>query len=448
MLRYVPRLLKLAGPLVLSFSTVALMQVVDALVLSRHSSEAVAAMGPSSMAVIVFQALLFGTAGYAGIFVAHSYGRGDFHGVRSSAWLGIHTAAVSGMLALALAWPLAQIFGLVGHSPQVADDEMVYFSICMAGSFFPVLGAALSGWLAGIGRTLTITWVTFVSFALNVVLTWVLVLGAWGFPRMGMAGAALGTVISQMVAAILFVALFARNEGFADAEARRLQWREFRRFLLMALPMGLRISGEVVAWTVFLVIVGRLGTVELAASSIAFRINGLAFFPALGLGQAAGILIGHARGAGNDDEVPIITWQSLFVCEIWMLAMAVLFVTVPEPLMTIFAGTGPDSGQIVESGVLVLKFVAVYCLFDAANVMISYVLSATGDTGWIARAFALCTAVFMAVLWLVDQTMPSLTAEWILATGFVFATAALWMFRFQSGEWRRIKVLRAEEPRP
>ncbi|MBV5350439.1 MATE family efflux transporter, partial [bacterium] len=138
----------------------------------------------------------------------------------------------------------------------------------------------------------------------------------------------------------------------------------------LAAPLGLRISGELAAWTLFLVVVGRLGTVELAASSIAFRINGIAFFPALGLGQAAGILVGHARGAGNDCDVPAIAWQSLVVCEVWMLAMAALFASASAPLVFIFAGSGPESVRIVETGTMIMKFVAIYCLFDAANVMI------------------------------------------------------------------------------
>jgi len=325
--KHVPRLLKLAGPMILSTSAITCMQIIDAIVLSRHSSQAVAAIGPSGMAVILFQGFLFGTAGYAGTFVAHNHGRGDAQGVRSAAWLGIYAALFSGVVALAVAWPIAGLFQLAGHEPLVARDEYTYFLICMAGSFFPVLGAAWSGWLSGIGRPAISTGVTFVSFVVNALLAWGLVLGEWGMPRMGIAGAALATVAAQAVAALLYGLLFARAGGFADAVARRFDWPEFRRFLSLAMPMGLRISGELAAWTLFLVVVGRLGTVELAASSIAFRINGLAFFPALGLGQAAGILVGHARGAGKDDEIPGIAWQSLAVCEVWMLLMATLFAT-------------------------------------------------------------------------------------------------------------------------
>ncbi len=441
---HIPRLLKLAAPMILSSSTITLMQLIDAVVLSRYSSDAVAAIGPAGMAVILFQGVLFGTAVYSGTFVAHCFGRGDTHGVRASAWLGIYTAFISGILALVAAWPLAQLFHLAGHTPQVTQNEEVYFLICMAGSFFPVFGSALVGWLSGIGRPAVVTVVSFISFAINAILAWGLVFGEWGLPRIGIAGAALATVIAQMAAALLYAVLFARAGGFTDSVARRFNRSEFRRFLSLATPMGLRISGELAAWTLFLVVVGRLGTVELAASSIAFRINGLAFFPAFGLAQAAGILVGHARGAGEDDKVPAIAWQSLAVCEVWMLLMACMFALASEPLMAAFAGSGPENHLIVSIGSLLMKFIACYCIFDAANIMIGCVLSSAGDTRWLARTFFICTSLFLALLWLISRYVPSLVTEWSLATIFVFATAVVWMIRFRSGAWRRARVLREE----
>jgi len=438
---HIARLLKLAGPMILSTSTITIMQIIDAAVLARHSSASVAAIGPSGMAVIMFQGLLFGTAGYCGTFVAHNYGRGDARGIRKSAWLGIYTALVSGIVALAAAWPLSKLFLLTGHENQIAQYERAYFMICMAGAFFPVFGSAMAGWLSGIGRPVIVTGVTFLSLAVNGALAWGLVLGKWGFPEMGISGAALATVAAQMTGALLYAAIFAKAGGFKDRIARKPEWQELRRFLSLALPMGLRISGELVAWTLFLVFIGRLGKVELAASSIAFRINGCAFFPALGLGQAAGVLVGHARGAGKDSDIPAIAWQSLLVCEIWMLVMALLFATMSDPLIRPFAGSGAEAEHIITAGRTIMKFVAIYCIFDAANVMIGCVLAAAGDTRWIARAFVVCSSLFLVILWWIDQTVPGLAAEWTLATLFVFVTALIWSLRFYCGGWKKGRVL-------
>ena len=123
MFNHIPRLLKLAGPMILSSSAITVMQIIDALVLARHSSQAVAAIGPAGLAVILFQGFLFGTAGYAGTFVAHNHGRGDSRGVHVSAWLGIYTALASAFLALAIAWLFAKLFFLAGHEQLVARTK-------------------------------------------------------------------------------------------------------------------------------------------------------------------------------------------------------------------------------------------------------------------------------------------------------------------------------------
>jgi multidrug resistance protein, MATE family len=443
MSNHIKPLLALAGPMILSSSMVTLMQMVDALVLSRHSGDAVAAMGPSSMAVILVQGLLFGTSGYAGTFVAHHFGAGDAAGARRSTWLGIHVSWISGILALLLAWPLGALFLFAGHSPEVARQEMSYSAICLAGSVFPVLNAALAGWLSGIGRTKIVTLVSLVGFVANALLAWGLVLGNWGMPRLGISGAAIATVCAQAACSLLYLALFARSGGIADRSEMRLDLDGLRQFLRLALPMGLRITGEVAAWTFFLIFLGRLGTAELAASSIAFRINGTAFFPALGLGQATGILVGQARGAGRDRDVPAICWQGVAVCEVWMLALALVFWLAGGPLVSIFSPATAQGARIVAMGALVLKFVAFYSVFDALNVVVGCALASAGDTAWVARAFFAGSSLFLLLLWVVDRIRPSLPMEWGVAAIFVLATALVWSLRFRGGAWRKIKVLEA-----
>ena len=430
--------------MILSSSMVTLMQLVDAIVLSHHSGDAVAAMGPSSMAVILVQGLLFGTSGYAGTFVAHHHGASDPTGVRRATWLGIHVSWISGIIALLLAWPLGRMFLHAGHVPEVARQEMAYTAICLAGSVFPVLNAALAGWLSGVGRTKIVTVVSLAGFATNAVLAWGLVLGHWGMPRLGIGGAALATVFAQAVSSILYLGLFARSGGFGDSQDRRFDAQAMRQFLRLALPMGLRITGEVAAWTFFLIFLGRLGTSELAASSIAFRINGTAFFPALGLGQAAGILVGQARGAGRDADVPSICWQSVAVCEVWMLALAMAFLFGGGPLVSIFSPSGPDGPGIVAMGVVILRFVAFYSVFDALNVMVGCVLASAGDTVWVARAFFVGSAIFLVAIFMIDKFRPSLALEWGVATVFVLSTALAWTLRFSSGAWRKISVLEGQ----
>lgn len=445
MARHLRPLLTLAGPLILSSTSVTAMQVIDALVVTRHSAAAVAALGTSSMAVVLVQGLLFGTAGYCGTFAAHHCGAGDRSGSFRSAWLGIHTSWISGILGLVISVFLPEVFRFVGHGPAILEQEILYTRICLAGSLFPVMSSALGGWLAGIGRTSLVTVVTLFSFAANALLAWMFVLGRLGAPALGLAGAAWATLVSQALATALYFLIFARMGGFARPY-QRLVWSQLRHFWSLALPWGLRISGEVLAWTLFLVFMGRMGTTELASTTAAFRINSIAFFPALGLAQATGILVGQARGGGQDDEVPSIGLQGLILAEGWMLVMAAAFVFAGPWLAGWFHSPGPQGAAIVALVAVSLRYVALYCLFDASNVLLSAVLSACGDTRWVAGVFATASAVFLGALWTNDHFAGGYHLAWILAVVFILVTATAWALRFRSGAWRGLNVLRESKP--
>lgn len=440
---HVRNLLKLCGPLVLSNCAVTAMQLIDAVVLAHHSADSVAAMGPSGMAVILVQSLVFGTVGYAGVFCAHAHGAGNAAGVRRAAWLGLHPAWMSGLLLALLGWPLGSLFFHLGHAPGVATDEAIYFRLLVSTTLFVGIGAALSGWLSGMGRTRLLTGVQLASFALNGLLAWMLVLGRLGAPALGMKGAAIATLTAQAFTALALLALFLREGGFSDPQGRRIDLPALRRFLSLAIPQGGKIALELLAWTAFLFFVGRLGTDPLAASSIAFRINGMAFFPLLGLGQATAILVGQARGAGRDHEVPAIGWQALVLGEAWMLVFVVLFLTVPQEFTGLFLGdSSPEVARLCQG---LLIFVAVYSIFDAANVIFACVLSAAGDTRWTLKLFLVATGIFLAGLFCLDATGPTLERIWSLATLFVFGTALCWLIRFRAGTWRRCQVLSEPE---
>jgi MATE family multidrug resistance protein len=422
------RILRLAAPLILSASTVTIQQLIDAIAIGRHSEEALAAMGPSSMAVVLVQSLLFGTSGYASAFVARAFGAGDVPAERRSAWLGIHFSLWSGLAMLALAWPLGSLFHHLGHAPVLAEGEALYFRILAAGSFFPAITAALTGWLSARNRTLEASTYSIASFLVNAALAPLLVLGLFGLPRMGLAGAAIATLCAQAVCTVLLLRSFRNSDGFRHPSDRRIPWKEMRSFLALAAPQGMRIAVELLAWSAFLVFVGRLGIEELAASSIAFRINGMAFFPTLGLGQAAGILVAQAIGADRDRDIAPITWQALAIAESWMLGFALLFLFVPRPLLALFHVVNPTT---VEHGVLILRFVSFYCIFDAANVIIASILAALGDTRWTLGVFLVATSSFLASLVAADALSPTISTEWGLATLFVVSTAIAWLLRLR-----------------
>lgn len=441
------QVLRLAGPLVLSMTGYMLMQFIDGVFLSWHSAEAVAALGPAGMAAFVLGSIFMGASGYTGTLVAQYAGAGRADRIGKAVWQGIHLALACGLL-VAACGPLGHwLFAAVGHPANVRAYEIQYFSIICYGTPLALLATALSGFFSGRGDTRTLMVVQLGGLAVNAILAWALIFGRLGLPAWNMAGAAVATVAAQGTVALVLAALFLHRQH-PSAYATRRGWRFDRdmmgRLLRFGLPSGLRMGVEILGWTLFLFFVGRLGTHELAATSIAWRINGLAFFPIIGLSEAIRILVGQAQGRGDTTTSLHVTIQGTLIAEVWMLLAAAVFLLLPRELYALFQGTGvgaAEFGAIRETGVILLRFVAVYCLMDSFNITLLGALMAAGDTRWTSAAACILYLVFVGGLVLADHLRLGLYAEWTWATVFVLAIASVWIWRFRTGAWKTIRVI-------
>jgi MATE family multidrug resistance protein len=199
------------------------------------------------------------------------------------------------------------------------------------------------------------------------------------------------------------------------------------------------------AWTLFIFFIGRIGDNELAASNIVFRINSFAFFPIIGLGQAVGVLVGQAQGAGNIDRTVKLTYTGFYLAEIWMIVIAIILVLFPFNILNLFNGNGViDNYQSITAlGAVLLRFVAVYSLLDACNIIFVSSLQSAGDTRWTMIFSIISNCSFLGVLMVADYLKVSIWFQWTTATIFVMTAAITWLIRFRLGRWKTIRVIEA-----
>ncbi|MBD3316205.1 MAG: MATE family efflux transporter [Chitinivibrionales bacterium] len=444
-------ILKLSGPLILTMSGMMLMQFLDALFLSWHSSDAIAAVVPAGMVAWLVVSALHGTAGYVATLVAQYTGAKKPELTAIVVWQGVYFAVASGLIVGSLSLLAEPLFAWAGHEPSVQAMEVSYFRILCLGASIEVTAVALSGFFAGREDTRTVMLVHLCGFAANAVLNYVLIFGHFGMPRLGITGAALGTVAAHAVVATLFAVLFftrTNRERFGTWRNRAVHVDMLKRLIRFGMPRGIAWTIEMTAWTAFLFIVGRLGTVELAATNIAWRLNGFAFFPIVGLAQAVGILVGNAQGARAPETSARITWKGLVASELWMVFASLIFVLFPEWLYSLFQGRGtvdPNSfAHISKTGTILLRFVALYSLLDAFNIVFITSLQSAGDTRFTVITTAVAHALFLGSLVVGDRLGIGLIGEWIIVTTFVMLQGLMWMARFLSGKWKTIEVVGRE----
>jgi MATE family multidrug resistance protein len=438
----------LALPLILSMSSHMLMQFVDAIFLSWYSPDAIASVVPAGMATWLLASGFVGAAGYTSTFVAQYVGAGRPERAANAVWQGIYFAMVAGIFLSLFVLIAKPLFALVGHAPHLQVLEVTYFSITCPGTIFVITGSAIAGFFLGKGDTKTVMAVHIAGFGINAFLDYLLIFGKGGMPDLGIAGAAWATVIASVIVAAVLLVLFLKKSN-------RREWATWRsrvfnasltlRLLRYGLPSGMRFSIEMLAWTIFVFFVGRIGPMELVATNIAWRINGIAFFPVIGLSQAIAILVGNAQGAGRPDVSATLTWRGAILSQGWMVVLAVLFLVFPYELFALFnagnTGSAGDHHSIAQTGVVLLRFVALYCLLDAFNYVFMGTLVAAGDTRWTFIVSMVLHLLFIGALVVTDLFCPALMTEWTIATVFVMTQALFWLGRFLQGSWKRMQVI-------
>ncbi len=446
----VRRILRLAGPLILSQMGVMLMQIVDGVFLAHYSEAAIAAVGPAGMSFWLVCGLFMGVAGYSNTFVAQYMGARQPHRAGPAVWQALYVAAGAGLLLALGGFGATALFRLVGHAADVQVEQAAYFRILSWGGASFLLSAALSGFFAGRHDNRTLMAAHLAGGAANAVLDALLIFGLLGFPRMGIAGAALATVAGHALQVGILLALFLSRRHRRAHETwggRRFRPALAWRLVRYGLPNGLRFVVEIGAWTVFLVVVGRVDPAGLAASNIVWRVNGMAFFPVIGLSIAVSMLVGQAQGAKRPDLSRRATHRGLLIGQVWMTSAAALMLLAPGILLRLFFSEidAPRQAELHAQSVMLLRYVAVYSLADNVNIMIMAMLAGAGDTRWMVRTSGVLHAAFLAALLAAARGGARLRGLWLTATVFVLVSALVWALRFLSRAWESKQVI---EPAP
>ena len=224
---------------------------------------------------------------------------------------------------------------------------------------------------------------------LNVPLDYALINGIWIFPELGILGAAIATVISWATATVLLgVIIFTRenNHIYHVWKNRAFDSDLFRRLLRFGVPSSLQFSLDVFAFGFFVLMVGRIGKIELAVTNIAISLDSVYFRPLVGFALGTSTLVGQALGRNRPDEAVAAAKATMGIVASYISVLILLYVFMPQPLLDLFRprDVSPQNFVIIKDmGVIVLRFVAAYLLLDGLYMISTAVLKGAGDTKFI-----------------------------------------------------------------
>lgn len=443
--------LHLAFPLILSSATWSLQHFVDRVFLTWYSTDALAAAYPAGMSNFVFISLFMGVAQYINTFVAQYSGARRPERVGPAVWQGVYLSLIGLVAGLAVAGLAQPLFDFIGHDSTVRAYEVTYFRVLCYGVGPIALSTAGSCFFSGRGKTWTVLGVNAVATVLNIVLNYGLIFGAWGLPAWGIRGAAWATNLTAVFSAVFFFALILRRpyrQEYATLSGWKLDPELFRRLLRFGGPSGVNFMLDILAFTFFILIVGRIGILELAATNLAFNINGLAFIPLIGGGIAVSTMVGQRLGDNDPATAEYATWTSFYVAAIYMAVMALAYLLVPELFLSPYGARSQsaDFPAVHALAVNLLRLVAVYCIFDASYIVFSAALKGAGDTRYVMWVSVVLSWLIMVLPPIVGVTYFGIGVYgvWAFMCVYVILVSVIFYFRFRAGKWKGMRVI--EEP--
>ena len=434
---HVRALLTLGLPLVGSHLAQMLLHVTDTVMLGWYGVLELAAvvLGASMFFIIFILGSGFGQAVMP--MVAQALGRGDEVQVRRDTRMGLWLSIGFGVISYPVFWWSESILLWLGQQPEVAAIAQDYLRIAGLGMIPALLVMALKSYLAALEKTQVVLWITVAAVGMNATVNYALIFGHLGAPELGVQGAAIGSVLTQVVT---FLAL----GGYAHWQPELQRFNLFQRFwrpdfqamrqvYRIGWPIGLTGLAEGGLFQASAIMMGWIGTKELAAHGIALEVTALAFMVHLGLSNAATVRMGRAMGQGDAQSLRDGAKVALMLSLVFGVAMVVVFLTLPAPIISLFLdNANPQSGTIIAFGSILLALSALFQMVDAAQVMALGFLRGMQDTRapmWIAALsyWVIGIPVSYALAFPLGYGGPGL---WLGLTAGLSVAAVLLMWRF------------------
>jgi MATE family multidrug resistance protein len=477
-------MLLIAGPVVATMTSYTLMQFIDGLMVSRIGPDPVyvAAQGNGGVAAWIPTATLMGLLSVVNTYVSQNLGAKHAERGAAYAWAGLWICLFAW---LAVMLPYAALLPTVmatmtDHSPELLKLEGDYSRVLLIGSFFTIAARCIAQYFYGMHKPMTVFGAVLAGNATNLVLNCFLIYGPtppviagglgeilnpWfeftgsacrslGIPAMGVAGAALATVIGTVVEFAIPMARFL-GRRFNALYGTRAAWRpsraHMRDLFKLGWPGALMLGNEIICWAYLMAaLIGHFGEVHNTAGWIALRYMHLAFMPAVGLSIAVTAQVGKCMGMKRPDLAVRRTWLGVGLTMVYMGLCALGFVLFRNEAIALFVdpSTTPEQrAELVRIGSEVMIAAAIFQLFDALGITIIGALRGAGDTVW-PGVITLVLAWSCIVLGghAMIRLFPELGSlgPWIAASAYIVLLGSSMCVRFVLGGWKRIDLLKSQ----
>ncbi len=442
--------IEMAWPAVIESFFVAFAGLVDSLMVSRMGSYAVAAVGLTTQPKFMGLSMFFAINVSVSALVARRFGqkeREDANRVFLTALYFVLIAAV--ILSITFVSAADPIIKLCGSSDATPEDiathaaAVIYFRIIMGGMIFNCLQMVVNSAQRGAGNTRITMRTNVTSNIVNIILNYLLIEGHFGFPALGIVGAALATVLGTVVSSVMSVISISGKDTFISlpyifAEKIKASYAALKSLIKVGYGIFFEQILMRIGFMATAVMAAKKGMDAMAAHQVGMNLMGLTFSFGDGLQAAAVALIGRSLGEGNPDLAKDYGRTCKAVGMMIASVLIAFYFFGARWLMSMFF----EEEHIIALGVSIMRVIIFIVLFQISQVIYMGCLRGAGDTLYTAFAATMSVTVIRTLVsWLGGFVLGfGIVGIWlgVLAdqlSRFLFAS-----IRYRMGKWVKIKI--------
>ena len=425
-----PLLMSMAIPPMISMLIQSLYNIVDSMFVAKIGEDALTAVSLAFPVQTLIVACSVGIGVGVNSYISRSLGREDQQGADSAVAHGLLMAAfVSVLFVLAGQFLLEPFFRMFSSDPLILSEAIAYTQICLtfcAGCFIHI---CIEKVFQSTGSMIFPMLLQALGAITNIILDPIMIFGLFGFPAMGVKGAAVATVIGQHTAmlASLLVFLLGKFAVRLDLRNFRFSWKMIRDIATIAVPNScMNALGSVLVMGLNSILIGFSNT-AVSLFGIYYKLQTFVFMPASGLTQGAMPIMGFSYGAGNGKRLQHTLSISLRVCFIIMAMGCLLFMAAPAWLLSLFGA----SEEMLTMGIPALRIISVSFLPATIGFILPIMFQSMGQGAYSLIVFLLRQLVITLPMAAILSGPFGLTGIWVsfILAESVAAAVALLLYR-------------------
>ncbi|MDD5654281.1 MAG: MATE family efflux transporter [Candidatus Omnitrophica bacterium] len=444
--------LAISLPMVISHACDTVMVFTDRLFLARLDPELMNAALGGGLTAFMMISFFVGLVGFTTALVAQHLGAGRKKDCAVVLTQALIFSCCAYPLILLLRPAAYWLFGFVGVGAEQLGPQTLYLNILLYGSIISLARMALSGFFSGIARTRIVMAASVAAMFTNVGLDYVFIFGKFGFPAMGIRGAAYATILGGVVGLIILSTAYfsGRNrKEYSIENSFRFDKALAGKLLRYGTPTGFEMCLNIIAFNVMIMMFHSLGPATATAATVVFNWDFVSFVPLIGIEIGVTSLVGRYMGAGHPDKAHHSVMSGLKLGITYSVFIFILFIGFPGRLVDVFrpAVASAVFASAVPTAVFMVRLASVYVLVEVMLCVFIGALRGAGDTFWAMRTSVILHWLMVIVLALILRVL-RLAPEigWAAMVFFFLVFSAVVFMRYREGEWRKIRIVEPVVP--